>query len=215
MEPWSLWTPCTGVCGTSVNVTRMRNILHKPHPRHLDVNKECKQNTLETKQCIVKCNEEKRRPERKVETSQAPASNAAKLSASTAQSAGATGSSELGVPIPGPLQAEADYNVEKKENSDRGTAPIDATPTTTADFKVEKKQNSDAGTVPIDAAPTTTPAKQSESFRTRLDSYYRKYNPEKLATLDDMLNRYEGREEILFSSLVAKYGPEPESAAVA
>ena len=47
------------------------------------------------------------------------------------------------------------------------------------------------------------------SLRARLVAFYTKYNPPKLASVDDVLRDYSGREEEMFSILVKKYGPEP------
>jgi hypothetical protein len=45
--------------------------------------------------------------------------------------------------------------------------------------------------------------------RARLVRFYRAYNSDKLAIVDDTLAKYDGREEELFAALVDKYGPEP------
>ena len=43
----------------------------------------------------------------------------------------------------------------------------------------------------------------------RLTSYYAKYNPEKLGSVNATLTKYKGYELKLFQALVTKYGPEP------
>jgi hypothetical protein len=46
-------------------------------------------------------------------------------------------------------------------------------------------------------------------FRARLTAFYQEHNPSKLGSVDSMLARYQGREEVLLANLVSKYGPEP------
>jgi len=65
-----------------------------------------------------------------------------------------------------------------------------------------------------EAAPAENTATENESveapdYRTRLEAFYLKYNPSKASGVDGMLARYQGREDVLFNSLIAKYGPEP------
>lgn len=61
-----------------------------------------------------------------------------------------------------------------------------------------------------DAAATgADPALAGLSVRERLSNMYSKYNPAKLPTVDDTVERYRGRERQLFALLVGKYGPEP------
>lgn len=45
----------------------------------------------------------------------------------------------------------------------------------------------------------------------RLVRFYRKYNPGKLSSVQQTLDQWDGKEELLFRSLVQKYGPEPDS----
>ena len=47
--------------------------------------------------------------------------------------------------------------------------------------------------------------------RDRLIAFYGHYCPEKVSTVDRVLEAYKGDEEALFGELVAKYGPEPKS----
>jgi hypothetical protein len=61
-----------------------------------------------------------------------------------------------------------------------------------------------APAVPLKSTP------EPANFRLRLQKYYAQYNPTKLDTVDDILKKHQGREEILFNSLVSKYGPEPK-----
>jgi ribosomal protein S15P/S13E len=50
----------------------------------------------------------------------------------------------------------------------------------------------------------------SVDHRARLLRYYKKYNPTKLDTVAGTIQKYAGKEEMLFNALVKKYGPEPE-----
>ncbi|ORC84834.1 uncharacterized protein TM35_000401010, partial [Trypanosoma theileri] len=50
---------------------------------------------------------------------------------------------------------------------------------------------------------------EPEDVRSRLERFMRKYNPEKISTIDAILKAYNGREEEMFAALVKKYGPEP------
>ena len=49
----------------------------------------------------------------------------------------------------------------------------------------------------------------SDPFRDRLSAFYLRYNPGKLQSVPDALQKYAGREEELMEQLVRKYGPEP------
>eukprot|EP01062_Namystynia_karyoxenos_P077127 TRINITY_DN76_c0_g2_i1.p1 TRINITY_DN76_c0_g2~~TRINITY_DN76_c0_g2_i1.p1 ORF type:complete len:539 (+),score=174.10 TRINITY_DN76_c0_g2_i1:69-1619(+) len=49
----------------------------------------------------------------------------------------------------------------------------------------------------------------SDAYRKRLWRFYNRYCPAKIGSVDSVLSKYSGREESLFRSLVAKYGPEP------
>ena len=48
------------------------------------------------------------------------------------------------------------------------------------------------------------------SVRDRLIRIYHKYNPEKLATVDLVMDRFRGRYDAMLAKLVQKYGPEPD-----
>ncbi|EKF38604.1 hypothetical protein MOQ_001186 [Trypanosoma cruzi marinkellei] len=52
-------------------------------------------------------------------------------------------------------------------------------------------------------------AEENEDVRLRLERFMRKYNPDKLGTIDSILKAYRGREGQMFEALVKKYGPEP------
>jgi hypothetical protein len=52
----------------------------------------------------------------------------------------------------------------------------------------------------------------ADSFHDRLCAFYLRYNPGKLQSVPDMLQRYAGQEEELMQQLVRKYGPEPSIA---
>ena len=47
-------------------------------------------------------------------------------------------------------------------------------------------------------------------YRRRLIRFYKRYNPDKLPSVDEVLVKYKGLEEDLFQALVNKYGPEPD-----
>eukprot|EP01060_Flectonema_neradi_P037026 TRINITY_DN733_c3_g1_i1.p1 TRINITY_DN733_c3_g1~~TRINITY_DN733_c3_g1_i1.p1 ORF type:complete len:1271 (+),score=277.30 TRINITY_DN733_c3_g1_i1:41-3853(+) len=64
---------------------------------------------------------------------------------------------------------------------------------------------SQLGPEPTDDEDPVDPA-----LRKRLIRFYEKWNPAKLAMVDDVLARLASREEELFQKLVAKYGPEPD-----
>ena len=53
------------------------------------------------------------------------------------------------------------------------------------------------------------PAASTGTVRERLTRFYEKYNPAKLASVQQALEAYAGREEEMFVALVTKYGPEP------
>ncbi|CUI15366.1 Hypothetical protein, putative [Bodo saltans] len=63
-----------------------------------------------------------------------------------------------------------------------------------------------APTAPAAAAPV---AAASADYRERLRRCYLKYAPDKIDSLDATLQKYAGKEEAMFASLVKKYGPEP------
>lgn len=72
----------------------------------------------------------------------------------------------------------------------------------------------EAAGAPDDDEPTTTAAAAasgSNPHRDRLVRYYEKYAPEKLAEVDVLLEKFKGREDSMFDTLVKKYGPEPGS----
>jgi hypothetical protein len=46
-------------------------------------------------------------------------------------------------------------------------------------------------------------------FRNRLERFYKHYNPVKLSEVEDTLQRWQGKEDLLFEALVHKYGGEP------
>ena len=47
------------------------------------------------------------------------------------------------------------------------------------------------------------------TYRPRLIRFFSKYNPQKLNTIDVVMDRFRGRYESMIAKLVAKYGPEP------
>ncbi|CUG93171.1 Hypothetical protein, putative [Bodo saltans] len=54
----------------------------------------------------------------------------------------------------------------------------------------------------------------SNPYRSRLERFMQQYNPEKLSTIDKILDAYKGREQEMFEALVKKYGPEPSESSV-
>mmetsp|Transcript_3546 Transcript_3546/g.13753 ORF Transcript_3546/g.13753 Transcript_3546/m.13753 type:complete len:263 (-) Transcript_3546:878-1666(-) len=46
-------------------------------------------------------------------------------------------------------------------------------------------------------------------YEERLTSFYRKYDPSKIASVGSLLVKYKGNEEKLLRAMVSKYGPEP------
>ncbi|KPI89091.1 hypothetical protein ABL78_1827 [Leptomonas seymouri] len=62
---------------------------------------------------------------------------------------------------------------------------------------------------------STQPASSPADLRQRLESFYRLYNPAKLAQVEAILVAYRGREADLFQDLVRRYGPEPVGLSVA
>ena len=52
------------------------------------------------------------------------------------------------------------------------------------------------------------------SFRARVVRFYQRYNPSKLADVDDILSKYAGRETEVLAALKSKYGPEPPAPSV-
>eukprot|EP01060_Flectonema_neradi_P007144 TRINITY_DN14965_c0_g1_i1.p1 TRINITY_DN14965_c0_g1~~TRINITY_DN14965_c0_g1_i1.p1 ORF type:complete len:991 (+),score=238.02 TRINITY_DN14965_c0_g1_i1:70-2973(+) len=61
--------------------------------------------------------------------------------------------------------------------------------------------------------PEPTPPSSSSSpqlsYRDRVVAIYKKYNPEKEHQVETIMSQFAGREPLLISQLVAKYGPEP------
>ena len=58
------------------------------------------------------------------------------------------------------------------------------------------------------AAPTS-----SSKFKERLTRFFAQYCPDRMDSIDMMLQKYAGREEDMIKQLVAKFGPEPAAAA--
>jgi hypothetical protein len=98
------------------------------------------------------------------------------------------------------------YNPEK-------IASVD---TTLASYKGDEKKLFEQLVAKYGPEPTTPSGAaggSSSNYRARLVSFYEKYNPEKVSSVDKTLAAYAGREDEMFSTLVAKYGPEPTSSA--
>ena len=61
------------------------------------------------------------------------------------------------------------------------------------------------------SASSSSAAAPTEPWTTeqRLTKFYEKYVPEKVSDVGKLLEKYEGKEEKLFTALSTKYGPEP------
>ena len=78
----------------------------------------------------------------------------------------------------------------------------------------DNNNNATSSTTPpattgLSAPPPPPPAASNTDYYTRLSNFYKKYNPQKLAGVEATLEKFKGREEDMFKSLVAKYGAEP------
>ena len=62
---------------------------------------------------------------------------------------------------------------------------------------------------PASAPAPAAPAPLAMDHKSRLVRYFTKYAPQRVADSDKLLAAYKGKEEDLFKSLVAKFGPEP------
>ena len=80
---------------------------------------------------------------------------------------------------------------------------------TNAALTDRSQAQADTGGLPLPPLPAG--GAPSAGFHARLSAFYARYNPGKLPGVDAMLVKFNGREAALFSSLVAKYGPEPDS----
>lgn len=174
---WSEWSPCAGVCGEKKKISRKRDLLHKPHSRHL-LAKNCTQNLEQIKTCTVPCDqtENPKLKDTLIQASDRTRINGEKLMPLK------TVESNIGEIAPTASETLSISSIDTGDSMTKSPVSIDSSPLT-------------AASVP--------------SFRQRLENYYRKYNPEKLTIVDEMLTKYDGREDVLFNSLVAKYGPEP------
>ena len=52
---WSPWSKCKGECGATGTVVRERQVLHRPHHRHLPKGSDCPHETHDEKPCVVRC----------------------------------------------------------------------------------------------------------------------------------------------------------------
>ena len=66
-----------------------------------------------------------------------------------------------------------------------------------------------AGASAVAVASKASKPSKPWTTRERLVAFYTKYMPEKLEGIDEILVKYEGKEDKLFLALVKKYGPEP------
>ena len=232
---WSAWSDCPGACGATGEVTRTRDHLHLPHKRHVADKSACATPLTEVKKCKVRCQNDAsppatltyKPPAKRVpqvdETllQEKPAPEASNLSPEAAviesvAAASETASSEAAAATAdssnGPHKSDAaaaDDNAPSQE-SDVGGSASEAT-ANEVDAAPSSNEAADITTAAPSASSEDTAAigEKTASYRTRLEAFYRAYNPSKLSTVDNMLKRYEDREEVLFNSLVSKYGPEP------
>jgi density-regulated protein DRP1 len=94
------------------------------------------------------------------------------------------------------LKAKHPQIYEKLHHDHNTTAAAAAAATSGSDGAADK------------AAAAAKPSKPWTT-RERLVAFYTKYMPEKLEGIDEILVKYEGKEDKLFMALVKKYGPEP------
>jgi len=197
-SPWGEWSECPGGCGKEGTQSRARSLLHTPHARHLS-SKKCSLELKQSRKCIVKC------------VSEAPKlnSNSAQTMAKEEKSAYSKAATEAAASKAAEAQAVRDLAVEAEKERARvdaaAAAEAAAAAKTAADAAVAESVSSESAASAGEAAAEEPP----EDFRSRLAAFYRKYNPDKLPSVDEVLVRYAGREDVLFNSLVAKYGPEP------
>lgn len=69
---------------------------------------------------------------------------------------------------------------------------------------VEKKEDS------ADEPVASTRPENPWTTEERLTAFYEEYQPDKVADVPSLLEKYAGKEDKLFMALVKKYGPEPE-----
>ena len=96
------------------------------------------------------------------------------------------------------------------EGADRATANAAA-----ADIASTRNNSSGDKSISAAAGVGGAPAKESMftsnyiRYRNRLERFYKHYNPVKIVEVEDTLQRWRGKEELLFEALVHKYGGEP------
>ena len=66
---------------------------------------------------------------------------------------------------------------------------------------------------PLDSPSPSGAAPTSSKFKERLTRFFAQYCPDRMDSIDMMLQKYAGREEDMIKQLVAKFGPEPAAAA--
>eukprot|EP00759_Apiculatamorpha_spiralis_P046665 PhF_6_TR42921/c0_g1_i2/m.65074 len=103
---------------------------------------------------------------------------------------------------------------EKKEKKERKSSiggPGDMSPTRAALFAqfAIPKDHMQQQEAPIEAPSWTD--EEAEHVRSRLIRYYTLYNEEKVSSIDNIMDMYNGKTEDLFAALVQRYGPEPPS----
>lgn len=179
-SPWSEWTQCPGACGDKGEAMRTRKVLHAPHQRHMSG--PCAVALKESKGCSVQCNAQLLRP------AVAPKASAEASAEAVAQEV---------------AQAAA---LEAAQATDTARQEVVAEEAQAAEERASKEA---AENVTAEEEEKEEEEVVAQSYHSRLEAFYSKYNPSKLPTVDDMLARYKGRESVLFNSLISKYGPEP------
>ena len=68
------------------------------------------------------------------------------------------------------------------------------------DFPPEKSMKPSSQAIPVTAAPSRTASKKDEIIE-----FYRKYNPSKLDSIEEILSKYQGKEDALLDKLYKQY----------
>ncbi len=78
-------------------------------------------------------------------------------------------------------------------------------------LKLEQEKKVLLSDVRGDSSSVPTDDHTKDDHKSRLIAFYKKYNPEKLESVDSTLEKFKGKEEELFRKLEAKYLPTPTS----
>jgi hypothetical protein len=225
MGLWGDWSRCDGSCGSEQTISRSRTLLHTPHERHgkSDCHLEV---TSQSKPCKVLCleSDEKKAPLKTSEQPKTTTEQAPETPKNTNEdSAGSSWFSFFG--SDSKKEKVADNQEAKKFKSMKGDDPVktmrkveepkvEEEPVKVEEPKAEEEPvKVEEDPVKVEEPKIEEPMKAEEvnpvDYRSRLVRFYQEYNPGKVDSVDMMLGRFEGREEMLFNSLITKYGPEP------